>query len=88
MCMINNMCLANFSFENYTSSSFESLKNTAACVRGCPKRTYMFRKQKCYDNNFVIFIIFLLPYKGIKIEGCTIPNKKNFRYEKVKNQKK
>ena len=72
MCMINNMCLANFSFENYTSSSFESLKNTAACVRGCPKRTFMFRKQKCYDNNFVIFIIFLLPYKRINIEVCTI----------------
>ena len=34
--------------------------------------TFMFRKQKCYDNNFVIFIIFLFSYKRINVEGCII----------------
>jgi len=33
--------------------------------------TFMFRKQKCYDKFFVIFII-LLPQKRINIEGCTL----------------
>ena len=49
---------------------------------GSTKKETTNGKQKCYDNNFVIFIIFLLPYKRIKIEGCTIPKKKKKRLPK------